>query len=223
MNLNDLLEQLEKLGTAQNRKVYSRHGIGEKMYGVSFANLKKLAKSIKNDNTIAEELWQTGNHDARVLATLCSNPKTITETTVDHWVDDLDNYVITDSFSGLVSKTPFLQQKMEEWVTSDDEWKATAGWNLMAHLAMNAKDLPDDYFEKYLDIIEKDIHESKNRVRYSMNSALIAIGIRNGDLKEQATARAKRIGTVHVDHGETGCKTPDAVPYMEKAFKRKKK
>ncbi|HEX7343423.1 MAG TPA: DNA alkylation repair protein, partial [bacterium] len=78
-------------------------------------------------------------------------------------------------------------------------------------------------FEKFLTIIEREIHRSKNRVREAMNGALIAIGMRNEKLQKQAIAAARRIGKVVVDHGETGCKTPDAEAYILKAAARSKK
>jgi hypothetical protein len=87
---------------------------------------------------------------------------------------------------------------------------------------MKDKTLPDDYFRPYLRIIETDIHNRKNRVRYSMNNALIAIGIRNETLQKEAVAVANKIGTVDVDHGETSCKTPDAAGYIERTVARKK-
>jgi len=83
--------------------------------------------------------------------------------------------------------------------------------------------LPDEYFEKFLGVIERAMHSRKNRVRHQMNGALIAIGIRNPALEKKAVAAAERIGKVEVDHGETGCKTPDAVPYIRRAVERKKK
>ena len=88
---------------------------------------------------------------------------------------------------------------------------------------MDGDALPDEYFERFLSTIERDIHESQNRVRHEMNSALIAIGIRNPALEEKALAAAARIGKVEVDHGETGCKTPDAAGYIRKTLERKKK
>jgi hypothetical protein len=51
---------------------------------------------------------------------------------------------------------------------------------------------------------------------------LIAIGIRNSALEKKALAAARQIGKVAVDHGETGCKTPDATAYIQKARARKR-
>jgi hypothetical protein len=57
-----------------------------------------------------------------------------------------------------------------------------------------------------------------------MNQAVIGIGVRNDALRRLAVAAAKRIGKVEVDHGETGCKTPDAAAYIEKtvAYRKQK-
>jgi hypothetical protein len=82
--------------------------------------------------------------------------------------------------------------------------------------------LPDEYFEKCLITIEKIIHQSKNFTKQAMNGAVIAIGLRNSKLEKLAIAAAKRIGKVEVDHGETSCKTPDAVAYIQKAKSRMK-
>ena len=87
---------------------------------------------------------------------------------------------------------------------------------------MNDEGLPDSYFEDYLEIIARDIHTRKNMVRDAMNSALIAIGIRNPVLEKKAIAAAKKIGKVEVDHGETSCKTPDAAAYIRKTVERNK-
>lgn len=87
---------------------------------------------------------------------------------------------------------------------------------------MKDKALPDDFFEPYLEIIARDIHTRQNRVRYSMNTALIGIGTRSDALEKKAIAIAEQIGPVDVDHGETGCKTPDAASYIRKTRERQR-
>ena len=222
MNLQQTLQQLENLGTEQNRKIYRRHGVGANLFGVSYANQNKLAKAIKRNHSLARELWATGNHDARVLAALVADPAQADADLLDSWVKDLDSYVITDAFSGFVGKTSLAYDKAGEWRGSPAEWPGRAGWHLVAHLALKDRDLPDDYFIAGLDTIEREIHSGKNRVRDAMNNALIAIGIRNDALEPLALAAAARIGKVAVDHGETGCKTPDAADYIRRTLARRR-
>jgi 3-methyladenine DNA glycosylase AlkD len=220
MTTSEVLKELEGFGTAQNRKVYARHGVGDNQYGVSFGNLRALGEKHLGDQGLAEELWATGNNDARVLASIIADPEAMTSKLLESWRKDLDNYVITDAFTGLVARTPHCLKKMEKWTKAKAEWTSRAGFGLLAHLAMRDPVLPDDYFETYLELIEQEIHARKNRTRDAMNSALIAIGIRNQRLQDKAVAAAGRIGKVDVDHGETECTTPDAVEYIKRTIER---
>jgi len=220
MQLQETMQELERLGTEQNRKVYSRHGVGENFYGVSFANLEAMRKRIKKDHNLALQLWATGNHDARVLATKIADPARLDLDTINAWLFDLDNYIVADSFADLVMKTPYARQLAETWVDSENEWTGRAGWHLIALLALHDPALPDDFFEPYLAAIAREIHARKNRTREGMNSALIAIGIRDAALQAKAIETAQKVGKVHIDHGDTSCKTPDAVPYILKTRAR---
>jgi 3-methyladenine DNA glycosylase AlkD len=222
MTLRQTMKELEKAGTAQNRKVYMRHGVKGEMFGVSYANLRRLARSIRKNQKLASELWATGNHDARVLATMVADPGGIDIETLRNWARDLDNYVLTDALSALASRTPHSMELIEVWTKMKGEWTGQAGWNLVAHFAMNDEIQGDAYFLEKLAVIQGRISKSRNRVRHAMNGSIIAIGMRNEDLEKAAIATAKRIGHVDVDHGHTGCVTPDATDYIEKATARKR-
>ncbi len=222
MTVDEAMKQLEAAGTAQNRRVYARHGIGEPVFGVSFASLRALAKAIKVDHELARGLWATGNHDARVLATMVADPERLDRRTLDRWSKDLNNYVITDAFAQLVSRSQLVREKMEAWTTAEGEWVARAGWRLLSYLALEHDDVADELLEERLGVIERDIRARPNRTRDAMNGALIAIGLRNPKLEKKAVATAKRIGMVEVDHGETSCETPDAAAYIAKAKARRR-
>ena len=219
----DLLLELELLGTEQNRKVYRRHGVNGYQFGVSFANVKRLAKRIGANTPLAEMLWCSGVHDARVLAAMVADGQTVTECLLDRWLADLDNYVLTDAYSDLVGRSRFTLKKADTWSASTQEWVGAAGWNLVARLALHDPSLKDAFFIEKLESIEGHIHERPNRARYSMNNALIAIGVRNPALEQAALAVSDRIGKVQVDHGETSCKTPDAHAYILKTIQHRKK
>ncbi len=222
MNLHQTLQQLESLGTEQNRKVYRRHGISDNLYGVSYAHQRKLAKTIRRNHSLALELWGSGNHDARILATFVADPSLADDALLESWAADLDSYVLTDALAAFAGKTARCQDKAEQWRNAAGEWHGRAGWHLVSHLAMQNPDLPDAWFSDHLDTIEREIHIRQNRVRDAMNNALIAIGIRNPTLESLALAAAARIGKVEVDHGQTGCKTPDAAAYIQRTLARRR-
>lgn len=221
MTLQEAMLELASLGTDQNRKVYARHGAGPNQFGVSFADLNKLKKEIRTDYELACELWRTGNADARNLAVMVADPGRMSAKELDEWVKGVHWYLHADLLARhLVSKSPHARKKADAWTKSKEEFVGQVGWDLVAMLAMNDPDLPDAYFADRLAVIEKGIHRAKNRVRHAMNGALIAIGLRNAKLRKPALATAARIGKVEVDHGDTGCKTPDAAQYIRRAVKR---
>jgi len=209
-----ILAEMESRGTEQARKTYQRHGVGAKVFGVSYADLGKLQKKLKTNHAIALDLWASGFHDAQVLACMIADPQQADAALLEKWVKTLNNYVITDAFSGYVAKSPLAQAKAEVWIKSDKEWISSAGWNIVGSLAKNDASLADAWFDTCLSTIERDLQTSKNRTRHTMNNTLIAIGARSPELQAKALAAAKRIGKVMVDHGLTNCKTRDAVALL---------
>jgi 3-methyladenine DNA glycosylase AlkD len=217
------MRELREAGTAQNRKVYKRHGVSGKMYGVSYAALGKLKKRIKVDQPLAEKLWETGNQDARTLATMVADPASIKLATLQSWAKEVDNRGLAAAVSNVAGDSPHAQKLADRWIRSRDEMIGCAGWHTLATVARQDKDLKDDYFEERLERIESTVHTSKNWVRYAMNNALINIGVRNSKLEKKSIAAAKRIGAIDVDHGETRCKTPAAAAYIKKTLTHLKK
>lgn len=216
--------ELEAMGTEQNRKIYRRHGVLGEQFGVSYANLGLLSKKLKTDHALARELWATGNHDARVLACRVCDPAAADDALLDHWVADCDSYVLSDALSGPASKAGDPVARHERWRDDDREWVGRTAWLIVANLANRDTDEPgDDWFASRLPIVERQVHGRKNRVRDAMVTASIAIGARSDELEAAAAAAGERIGDVEVDHGETGCKTPDMGPYLHKARAHRRK
>ena len=116
MTAAEVLRELEALGTEQNRKLYRRHGAGERIYGVSFANINKLQQRIKQDQAMANELWASGYCEARVLAAQIADPAAMNDQALDAWAKDLDNPLVSDYFSGLLVKTSHGRKKTDKWV-----------------------------------------------------------------------------------------------------------
>ena len=225
MTFEEVMKQLEKLGTAQARKTYARHGAGDKMFGVSFANLYKLRKQIKTDHTMARKLWQTCNLDAQWLATMIADPAMMNSQEADEWAKDSAHHehLLGGALAEVVARSECADQKMRAWMKSREEFTRARGYNLLgARLKNDDASLTDDGCRRFLTTIEKEIHQSANRARYSMNGALISIGIYRRSLTHEALNAAQRIGKVEVDHGKTACQTPAAIPYIQKALAKKK-
>ena len=219
MTLAGTMLELEKAGSAQTRKTYARHGAPEQMFGVSFATLKALTKRIDVDHELALALWDTGNFDAQNLAVKIVDPARMTPDDLDRWIRSSSWALMCGSYAAMLpAEGPHAAAKSVQWLESQDERERTAGWTLLGQLAQRDTTSPDAVFEKRLAEIERTIHAAPNVERAIMNRTVIEIGCRNAALRKSALAAAKRIGKVEVDHGDTACKTPDAVEYIEKAW-----
>lgn len=221
MTPTQAVKALKAAGTEQNRKIYPRHGVTAPLFGVSFADLRKLRKQIGVDHTVALALWESGNHDARMLATMVADPDAMSRRDLDAWVAATDNYVLSDAVAELAARTAHLDSRADKWITSRREFTSHAGWNLVAAQAMADDDRPDAYFVDRLQTIESGMDSAPNRTRHAMHMTLIAIGGRSKGLRRRAAATTRRLGTPAVDHGQTSCKTPDAIPYLDRMWERK--
>jgi 3-methyladenine DNA glycosylase AlkD len=219
MTLAEAMQELEQAGSAQTRKTYTRHGAREPMFGVSFATLKTLVKRIGIDHELALALWDTTNFDARNLAVKIVDPARMTSADLDRWARDASTAPMCGGYVGmLASEGPHAATKAVQWFASRNEMERRAGWALLGQMAQRDETTPDAWFEKRLAEIESTIHTAPNAEREAMNMAVIVIGCRSAALRKAATAAAKRIGKVEVDHGDTACKTPDAAEYIAKTW-----
>ncbi len=216
--LAEVLAQLEAAGTAQNRKIYARHGAAEPMFGVSAAALGKIVKPIKTDHALAQELWASGNHDARVMALRLADRAEMDEPLVRRWLQDVDNYILADALGGLCSQTPHARALSDAWRDHPDEWPASVGWFIVTCSAEDAGVWTVEELHGLLVQIEAEIDERPNRVRHEMNGAMIVMALRDAGLRDSVLAAVERIGPVKVDHGQTGCKTPEVAGYVERTL-----
>lgn len=222
MNKTEVMKQLRSWGTAQNRKVYTKHFGEIPMYGVSYANLGKLHRQIKTDHALALKLWDTGNLDARILAMKIADPAQSKVSQLDAWAKSSGNRGVASELSNFAARCPSAMTRIAKWTKSRDEFVGVAGWHTLSSVAREHEDVPEDLLVEYLEKIENTIDSAKNFTKHAMNNALISIGSRNARLKKLATAVAKRIGKVEVDHGKTSCTTPDATTQLQKSTKRKR-
>ncbi len=132
MNVNETLKALKSLGSAQTRKTYSRHGVPGAAFGVKLGDLSKLVRRIKVDHPLALALWDSGNHDARVLAALIADPEQCTAATLRSWIRAVDNHVLSCSMAAVAGRAPAGRRLMRQWMAAKGEWPAATGWMMIA-------------------------------------------------------------------------------------------
>jgi 3-methyladenine DNA glycosylase AlkD len=216
-----IMAELKKKGTEKTRKIYARHGMAtDNMFGVTVADLKVIAKTIKGQQALACELYDTGNLDAMYLAGMVADGSKMTKEQLNAWAEGAANLQMIAEYTvpWVTVENPDGRDLALQWIKSKKERVATAGWctysGLLATKPDDSLDLAE--IEKLLGVVVKEIKSAQNRVRYTMNGFVIAVGGYVKPLSKQAKAAARQIGTVSVDVGETACSVPVASAYIEK-------
>lgn len=195
MHYEEILKQLESLSNPKAVAGMARFGINPgNTYGVSIPNLRKIAREAGKNHVLAQHLWQSGIHDARILASMIDNPENVTEKQMENWANDFDSWDVCDQCcSNLFDKTQFAYQKAVEWSERDEEFVKRAGFVLMAVLAVHDKKANDKDFLKFLPIIRRESIDERNFVKKAVNWALRQIGKRSRNLNKNAIETAKEI------------------------------
>jgi 3-methyladenine DNA glycosylase AlkD len=195
LNTESLVGELRKLGDPAAVEGMGRFGIkGSRMLGVSVPNLRELAAREGKNHCIALELWTTGIHDARLLATMMDESEKVTESQVESWVKDFDSWDIVDQACGnLLVKTAFAMTKALEWTTREREYEKRSGFSLIATLAVHDKKSSDEMFLNFLPSIIRESKDERNFVKKAVNWSLRQIGKRNERLNSAAIETAEAI------------------------------
>jgi len=191
----DVLKKLKSLGDPAAVAGMARFGINpENTYGVSVPALRRMAKEIGRDHILAQRLWASGIHEARLLAGLVDDPATVNEAQMEAWAKDFDSWDVVDgSCSNLFEKTPFAYQKAVAWAGRQEEYVKRAGFVLMACLAVGTKKADDKTLETFLSYIEREADDTRNFVKKAVNWALRQIGKHSPALNRKAIATARQI------------------------------
>ena len=193
--LEDILRKLESLADPKAVEGMARFGINARnTFGVSIPNLRAMAKKIGRNHVLAQQLWSSGIHEARILASMIDAPDMVTEEQMDSWVQDFDSWDVCDQCcSNLFDKAKFAHQKAMEWSRRNEEFVKRAGFVLMAALSVHDRKAKDEAFLKLLPIIKRESTDDRNFVKKAVNWALRQIGKRNTALNGAAIETAKEI------------------------------
>jgi 3-methyladenine DNA glycosylase AlkD len=194
MQLNDVLEHLKSLANAENVAGMARFGINpDHTLGIDIYTLRRIAKGIGVDHELALELWDSGYHEARILASYIADPRAMSAAQIEHWVADFDSWDVCDQVVELFSKTPFAYPKVAEWAQRPEEFVKRAAFALIAELAAHDKQAPDEKLAQLFPIIVGAADDDRNFVKKAVNWALRNLGKRNRALNQQAIAVARQI------------------------------
>lgn len=221
MTTKEVLEQLEAFGDERTKNTFLKHGAKEPLFGVKVGDLKKILKKTKKNHDLSLALYATGNSDAMYLAGLMADEKQITAAHLEDWVSKAYWYYLSEfTVPWLAAETDFGFEIAQKWIESKEESIASAGWATLSNFASIRpdEDLEVDVYRQLLDRVAAKIDAAPNRVRYTMNGFVIALGSYVPALTEKAQDIATKIGKVTVEMGGTACKVPLANDYIQKVI-----
>ncbi|MEE1943661.1 DNA alkylation repair protein [Pedobacter sp. KR3-3] len=190
-----IISELQSLSDPAYRQKMLRFGIdNSKALGVSMPKVRALAKQIRKNQALSLELWETGIHEARILATIIGEPKLVNEQQIDRWTNDFTSWDVCDQACGnLFVRTPYFKPKVFEYAKAEKEFVKRTGFVLMAEAAVHLKKEPDETFLEFFQLIEREAWDNRNFVKKAVNWALRQMGKRNARLYYHAITTAENI------------------------------
>jgi len=202
MTAKDIVAELKKFGTEQTKKTWMNHGAQEPCLGVKVEDMKKIQKRVKMDYQLALDLYDTGIADAMYLAGLIADDGKMTRKDLQKWVENATWGMVAEfTVPWVASAGPHGREMALKWIESKDEAIASAGWQTYSSMVAIKEDAELDLAEikSLLERVAKSIHQQPNRVKYVMNSFVIAVACFVKPLHKLAVATANGIGEVAVN------------------------
>ena len=201
MDFEAVMQELEALGKERTKKIYISNGAHEPLFGTATGAMKPMSKKIKINQSLAEELYSTGNYDAMYFAGVIADPNGMTESDYDRWMDAAYFYMLSDFVVAVtLSESDIAQDVADKWIASGEELRMSAGWSCYCWLLGNRKDheFDETKISNMLDLVKNTIHDSPERAKSSMNNFLYTVGISYLPLHEKAVETAKSVGLVEI-------------------------
>lgn len=201
MDLETVMQELELLGKERTKKTYISNGAKEPLFGVATGAMKPLAKKIKINQSLAEQLYATGNYDAMYFAGIIADPMAMNEDDFDRWMDGAYFYMLSDYVVAVtLSETDIAQRVADKWIASGEELRMSAGWSCYCWLLGNR---PDSEFDeskiaRMLDQVVDSIHESPYRTKSAMNNFIYTVAVSFKPLHDKAVETANSVGEVEM-------------------------
>lgn len=205
MDVDTVMQELEALGKERMKKIYISNGAKEPLFGVATGAMKPLAKKIKNNQDLAEQLYATGNYDAMYFAGIIADPKAMTEADFERWIEAAYFYMLSDYVVAVtLAETEIAQVVADKWIASGEELKMSAGWSCYCWLLGNRQDseFEPSKIASMLNQVKNTIHDSPARTKSAMNNFIYTVGISFIPLHDQAVETAMAVGPVEIkqDH-----------------------
>lgn len=231
MEMKEVMAELEQMGTAYNKKRYLSNGAVEPVFGVGTGKMKPMSKKIGVNHALAESLYATGNYDAMYFAGIIADPNAMTVADYNRWMDEAYFFMLSDYVVAVtLSESDIAEEVADEWITSEQDLRKSAGWSTYCWLLGSRKDeeFSADKLSNMLDVVKASIHDETEHTKGAMNNFVYTVGTSYLPLHDKAVQIADEMGTVHVEREKKKSLQLNALVNIEKqvekdriGFKRK--
>jgi 3-methyladenine DNA glycosylase AlkD len=186
--------------------------------GVSVPDIRAVAKRSGTDHRLALELWDSGIHEARILATLVADPPAFTAREIESWGRDLASWDVCDFAADAFGRWSGHARLIRSWARRPEGYVKRCAFSTIARRAVWAKDAPDREFLGYLTMIRRAATDERNEVKKGVSWALRQIGKRNAALHAAAVDEARTM--LEIDARPARWIARDALRELERADTR---
>lgn len=225
MNVESVMLELEGLGKERLKKMYLSNGAHEPLFGVATGAMKPMAKTIKINQPLAEQLYATGNYDAMYFAGIIADPQAMTAADYDRWMDAAYFYMLSDYVVAVtLAEADIAQDVADQWIASGEELRMSAGWSCYCWLLGSRPDreFPEGKISDMLELVQKTIHDSPDRTKSAMNTFIYTAAISYLPLHDKAVEIAEAIGPVEINRDKGKSKFLHASENIRKEVERGK-
>ena len=220
------MAELKSLGDEKVRAMNARNGVGENQFGVKMGDLRNVAKKIKTDHSLAMALWETGNLEARLVATLILKPKELSADELDRMVRDVPHpphmapLQLADWLaSHVIKQHPDKEALRQKWMADKDPMASRAGWSLTCeHIVKSPEGLE---LKGLLDRLEREMAGAPPPAQWTMNFCLGEIGMNHPAHRERVVAIGEKIGLYRDYPCSKGCVSPFVPIWIDEMTKGK--
>ena len=225
MLFEEVMEGLQALGTERMKKMYMKNGAQEPLFGVATGAMKPMAKIIKNNQPLAEQLYATNNYDAMYFAGVIAEPNNMTEADYERWIEAAYFYMLSDYVVAVtLAEAKIGESLATKWISSDYELKQSAGWSCYCWMLGNRKDerFQIEDIQNKLTLVKETIHANLPRVQIAMNYFVETVGISFKPLHSQALETARAIGEVKVEKNDGKVAVINSFQNIEKQIEKER-
>ncbi len=213
---DEVMAELAGLDDPKMRAVNTKHGDD---HGVNLTKLRAIAKRLKTQPALAQQLWDTDDTAAKLLALLICRPRAFDRDQLDTMLREARTPKVHDWLVAyIVKKNPHAEELRTAWFADPDPVVASAGWALTTDRVAKKPDGLD--LDNLLDLIESGMKTAPDRLQWAMNHCLAQIGIDHPDHRARALDIGERLQVLKDYPTPPGCTSPFAPTWITEIVRR---